>query len=104
MKKLQDDFPNFKILTIKECLDELNWVYETNENRYDNVHCDCGGEVEFNGWFGTEYGYCKECGKGMQDLLGVMPAGNSTAGVIKSENYDLSDNRHWTPENVWGFK
>lgn len=105
MKKLQDDFPNFKVLTLIECLNELYWAYEENNGEYSNVKCDCGGQVVFGGWESSnEHGYCTSCGKGMQDLLAIIPTGEGTQGKIKTDNYDISDNRHWIPNNIWEFK
>lgn len=104
MKKLQDAFPDYRLGTIKECLDMLGWQYTETEERYDGITCDCGATVKTGGWVATEHAWCPACGKGMQDLTGVLPTGNSTAGFIDHNEYDLSDHRVWTPNNIWGFK
>lgn len=102
MRKLQDDFPSFKVLTIKECLDELNWTYDEDETGFINIKCDCGEDVIFGGWESpNEHGYCESCEKGMQNLLGLLPTSDGGKCRIKIENYDISDKRHWIPNDIW---
>ncbi len=39
----------------------------------------------------------------MQDMKGALPAGNVNVGIVDVHNYDLSDGKVWTPENVRGL-
>ncbi|WP_427340905.1 hypothetical protein, partial [Caloranaerobacter sp. DY30410] len=90
--------------TVKECLDTLGWEYEQiGEHSFRNIKC-CGKEVKMAGWFGTEHAWCPLCGKGMQDMTGILPASSVTAGMIDVDKYDISDGRVWVAENIWRLK
>ncbi len=54
---LQKAFPKHRLMTIKECLNELNWKYDETGNFYKNITCDCGTEVKYAGWIGTEHAW-----------------------------------------------
>lgn len=101
MKKLQEEFPEFDFYTLEGCFNELNWEYEKDNHEYNNITCDCGGEVKAGGWFGNEHAWCPDCGKGMQDFTAFLPSGMGTAGIINHAEYDFSDNKVWVPENMW---
>ena len=105
MKKLQEEFPEYNFYELEECIKELNWDYEEGgDGSYENITCDCGAKVKTGGWVGTEHAWCPECGKGMQSFKGLLPAGHATAGHIEYDDYDLSDKKIWTPENIWGLE
>jgi hypothetical protein len=103
-RTLSQAFPERKIYTAKECLDALGWTYEHDDktDRFTNIQC-CGETVTIAGWFGSESAYCKKCHKGMQDLLGILPASSVTVGMIDTDKYDFADGRHWIAENIWGY-
>lgn len=85
----------YKVMNIKECLDALGWNYMESNDRYDDISCPCGGEMEFSGFIGTEVIECKKCGKHMVDLFSPLQTGNSTATVLDPQKFDCSDGRHW---------
>lgn len=89
---LQTLFPDTKLYNLREMLIELGWEYEDEETGAKNIKC-CGEPVSLGGWFGVEYGCCNKCGKGFQDMTGVLPAGNSAAGLIDVEKYNIDDGR-----------
>jgi hypothetical protein len=47
MKQNLQEVTDYKVMNVKECFDALNWSYEDNGESYDNISCDCGGELEF---------------------------------------------------------
>ena len=99
---------NTKLYTIEDALTAIGWTFEKKTGEYGkplykNIQC-CGENVTLGGWVGTEYGYCKKCGKGVQLALGFLPAGRSAVGMIDGDKYDYSDGRVWMLENCWGQK
>lgn len=103
MRTLQNMFPEYKVMGVRECLDALGWEYiPTEDGGAKNIMC-CGQLVSLIGWVGTESAFCKKCGKGMQDLLGFLPASKGSAGLIDADDIDLSDGKHWTPHNILGY-
>jgi hypothetical protein len=107
MKKLLSEaFPSLELMTPWECIDSLGWI-AVNSTGSDNtgpVTCSCGSAVKFGGWFGTEHAWCPDCGKGMQDMTGLLPASQSTVSMVDVDKYEIpSDGKYWTPVNIWGY-
>ncbi len=104
---LQELFPDNKLMTVAECLRKLEWSSEhpaDDKRGTGAITCDCGRPVTCGGWIGTEHAHCPDCGKGMQDMTGFLPASSNTAGYINYDNTILpEDGRVWIPKNVWGF-
>ena len=107
-KTLQALFPAQHLMTVMECLKELGWACENEEGDKRGtgpITCSCGGKVESGGWVGTEHAHCPDCGKGMQDMTGILPAGRSAGGMIDFDTTDVPrDGKIWIAENVWGWK
>ena len=82
-------------MSLKECFDALGWTYNENDGGFNNIECPCGGELSFNGFFGTEVIECDKCGKCTTDLFSPIQVSNSTCTVIKPSEYDYSDGKHW---------
>lgn len=107
--KLQDLFPEHKLMTIKECLDELGWEYTQNgDHDFNEIKC-CGEPVSIGGWVSAEHANCKKCDKGMQDVTGILPHPamlERGAGVCQHIDYDKTeipkDGRVWIPIKCWG--
>lgn len=106
-KTLQDTFPEFDLMTIEECINELGWETENGpeEESTGAITCSCGGEVTCGGWIGPESATCKECYRGMQDMTGLLPGEGSSAWHIDYDNTEIPENgATWIPENVWGWR
>ena len=107
-KPLQEIFPEFPLMGVWDCIRSLDWKTERGEDDPEGtgpITCSCGSRIKTGGWVGTEHAWCPDCHKGMQDMTGILPAGNASAGcVLGNESVILpEDNRHWTPSNIWGF-
>uniref|UniRef100_A0A6M3LIT6 Uncharacterized protein n=1 Tax=viral metagenome TaxID=1070528 RepID=A0A6M3LIT6_9ZZZZ len=100
-KKLSGVFPNHNLMTARDCMTFLGWTWEPlDDYGAKNIMC-CGQLVRCGGWVGTEHMKCNLCGKGMQDVLGVLPAGRSTAGILDPDDYEWEEGKQWIPENFW---
>lgn len=103
---LQDLFPDYQLMTVRECLGELGWAYEDEKEGPKNVKC-CGELVYVGGWVGPEHAHCKVCDKGIQDVTGILPhpAMKDGAGVCQHIDYDKTeipeDGRVWIPVRCW---
>lgn len=95
------------LLTAHEAIIKLGWLYtvdrETGRPR-DPCICSCGTQIKTGGWVGVEHAWCPNCGKGMQDVTGLLPAGTNTATHVDYDNVIMpNDGRVWIAENVWGL-
>lgn len=100
-KTLQEAFPLFKLLTLEECLIAIWWQYHKEGDNYKDVMC-CGKPVIVGGWIGPEHAHCEICGKGIQDMTGLLPMSEVSASVIDFEKVDVpEDGRVWVPERFW---
>ena len=97
MKTPLQSIYSIALRTAREALDYLGWQYEEgDEGGFRNISCDCGGEIEFYGFVGTDQACCTKCEKRMQDGLGIVQTGNATAGLISLKDYSLDEmERHW---------
>jgi len=106
-KTLQELFPDEKLMTLEECIKALDWKteYPPNDERgTGKITCSCGETVKVGGWIGPEHAWCPKCHKGMQDVTGILPAGNACVTHIDYNNVEIpEDGRIWIPKNVWGF-
>lgn len=100
-KKLYQVFRGKKLRTVKETLDFLGWTYIERKQKLENIMC-CGEKVRCAGWLGIEHLKCERCGKGMQDVTGILPARNNCVGVLNFDEIEIPKNgRVWLAENVW---
>ena len=97
MKSNLQEVTDFKVMNIKECFDALGWKYNEDEesDKYVDISCPCGGELDFRGFIGTEVIECQKCGKHMVDLFSPIPVSNSTVSILNSKDYEMVENRHW---------
>ena len=99
--RLQELFPDEELKTMRECLDELEWSYDDTKEGAMNIKC-CEQLVYIGGWVGAEHAHCKVCDKGMQDVTGILPAGNSTAVHIDYDKTEMpEDGRVWITRRFW---
>ena len=102
---LQKEFKDAKLYTAMECIIALDWTptnYDTCETS-GPVECSCGGSVLFGGWIGTEHAHCTKCEKGMQNMAGILPVGNSSVSILKIDRNDpyYKSGRVWMPKRFW---
>jgi len=106
MKTLQEVFPEYTLMTVNECIKELEWISENDEssNETGPITCSCGTQVKVGGWVGHEHAWCPNCHKGMQNMTGLLPTGNASGGHIDFDKITVpEDGRIWAPKNIWGF-
>jgi len=94
--KLQD-VTEYKLMTVKECLDTLGWKYITNDDMYEDITCPCSNvAVECSGFFGTEHVECPTCGKSMTDLFSPIQVTSGSCTVLYASEWEMdAENRHW---------
>lgn len=94
-KQRLQEVTEYKVMSVKECLNALEWTYTEEENNYKNITCPCGGEMEFGGYLGTETAECLKCGKHMVDLFSPIQVSSSSCAILNPDDYELDGNRHW---------
>jgi hypothetical protein len=108
MKTLQEIFKEFNLMTVPDCLKELEWTSEKDfekDGETGQIICDCGGMIKTRGWVGAESAYCPNCHKGMQDMTGFLPLGKNYSGsILENKEIEIPKNgKIWTPVNIWGY-
>ena len=105
MVTLREIVPDeYELLSAWECFDALGWSYDEVPYGAENITC-CGQHVSSGGWIGTEHFHCKRCGKAMQDMTGILPAGKNSAGSVCSrDDFEPPESgKVWTPHDIWGY-
>ncbi|MDD3041246.1 hypothetical protein [Bacteroides sp.] len=98
------DATDYKLMTIKECLDALGWNYVTNGDRFEEITCPCSNiAVEFSGFVGTDHLECPKCGKFMTDMFSPLQVTSGSCIVLSSKEWEMDDERrHWIANNKAG--
>ncbi len=99
MKQKLQSVTDYKLMSLEECLKALNWTYNTTEDRFIDIVCDCGGELEYSGFLDTELVACKNCKKFVKNIFSPMPASNSTCVILDPSDYEIEENRFWIAAN-----
>ncbi len=68
---VQDSFPNSKLLSFKEALDEQEFIYDESVYGINNIRC-CGEQVKMLGATKADCIYCSNCGKAIQDVVNYL--------------------------------
>ncbi len=74
--ELQDNFPNHRLLSFKEALDELGFQYDESYYGINNIRC-CGEQLKMLGLTKADCLYCSNCGKAVQDSVNFLVWGLS---------------------------
>lgn len=101
--KLQD-VTDFKLMTVKECLDALGWKYVTNGDMFEEITCPCSDiAVKCSGFFGTEYVECPKCGKSMSDMFSPLKVTSGSCVVLYESEWETDDeHRNWVANDMTG--
>jgi len=68
---LQDNFPNNKLLSFKEALDEQGFLYDESLYGINNIRC-CSEQLKMLGATKADCIYCSNCGKAVQDAVNFL--------------------------------
>lgn len=93
-KNLQEATP-YKVMTVIECLQSLDFTYDEEGTSITNIKCSCGTKAILEGLLGAERIYCPNCKKAILDITSPVPTGNATCGVLDLEDYDIDTDKHW---------
>jgi hypothetical protein len=69
--ELQDNFPDNKLMSFKEALDEQGFVYDESFYGINNIRC-CGEQLKMLGATKADCIYCSHCGKAVQDAVNYL--------------------------------
>ena len=102
--KLQEA-TDYKVMSIKECINALGWETE-EDDEHVKVKCNCGNsDISYSGFFGTEVVRCKSCNKHITDLFSPIRTGNATCTVLDPNNFEVEkdsegNDRFWIAEGI----
>ena len=69
--ELQDNFPNNRLVSFKEALDEQGFLYDESFNGINNIRC-CDEQLKMLGATKADCIYCSNCGKAVQDAVNYL--------------------------------
>jgi hypothetical protein len=67
----QAHFPNNRLVSFKEALDEQNFLYDESLYGINNIRC-CGEQLKMLGATKADCIYCSNCGKAVQDAVNYL--------------------------------
>jgi len=69
--ELQHYFPNNRLVSFKEALDEQSFLYDESLYGINNIRC-CGEQLKMMGATKADCIYCSNCGKAVQDAVNYL--------------------------------
>ena len=94
--------PDATLMTLRDALQHLGWTFTDTGEACTDIHCSCGAKVKLCGWLGNvDCADCPDCDKGMQDMTGLLPAGQACMGMVDPDEVEIPESGAiWLPQKI----
>lgn len=98
------DVTEYKLMSVKECLDALSWEYAESDVGFVEITCPCEHVlVECSGFVGVDHVECPKCGKSMTDMFSPLRVSSGSCVVLDMNDWEMdAQRRHWIANNKAG--